>query len=317
MTSEHTHSNSHTHAVMFHHFHNERDPIGQGSLTATQFEDMIDWLTGRYSLLNADEYLYKLKQKKLDANDICLTFDDALLCQSEIAAPILKRRNIQAYFFVYSSPFMGNPDYLEIYRYFRTTEFESMDSFYEKFFEKTNSMYTTDYEVAKTNYDAKEYLKAYPFYTENDKWFRYLRDNALGKERYEEIMLALMNQHNFNPSTVMKKLWMNEDSLSGLLKDGHTIGLHSYSHPTTLHLLDKKLQEEEYRRNYKHLSELLNINLFAMSHPCGNYNSDTLEILNSKNIEIGFRSNNSIKDIKSSLEIPREDHANILKEMNK
>ena len=66
-----------------------------------------------------------------------------------------------------------------------------------------------------------------------------------------------------------------------------------------------------------HLSELLNLNIFAMSHPCGNYNSDTLEILNSKNIKIGFRSNNIIKDIKSKLEIPREDHANIWKEMNK
>lgn len=312
-----THSNSHTHAVMFHHFHNEHHPIGQGSLSATQFEDMIDWLTDRYSLLNADEYLYKLKQKKLDKNDICITLDDALSCQSEIAAPILKRRDIQAYFFVYSSPFLGNPDYLEIYRYFRTTEFDSVDNFYEKFFDRTSSMFIDDYEIAKAYYDAKEYLRAFPFYSENDKWFRYLRDNTLGKKRYEEIMLALMNEHNFNPSSVMKKLWMNEDSLSGLLKDGHTIGLHSYSHPTTFHLLDKKSQEEEYRRNHEHLTELLNINLFAMSHPSGNYNIDTLEILKSKNIEIGFRDNNSVKDIKSHLEIPREDHTNILKEMNK
>lgn len=316
MTNKHKHRNSHTHAVMFHHFHNEQHPIGQGSLSADQFERMIDWLTERYSLLNADEYLFKLKQKKLDKSDICLTFDDALLCQSEIAAPILKKRNIQAYFFVYSSPFMGNPDYLEIYRYFRTTEFESIDSFYEKFFDKTRSIFEDDYEIAKNNYDENKYLKAFPFYTENDKWFRYLRDNTLGKERYEVIMLALMSQHKFNPAIIKKMLWMNEDSLTGLLKDGHTIGLHSYSHPTTLHLLDKKSQEDEYRKNYKHLSELLNINLFAMSHPCGNYNSDTLEILNAKNIGIGFRSNNSIKEVKSSLEIPREDHANILKEMN-
>jgi hypothetical protein len=32
-----------------------------------------------------------------------------------------------------------------------------MDGFYEKFFEKTNSIYTTEYEVAKANYDGKEY----------------------------------------------------------------------------------------------------------------------------------------------------------------
>jgi hypothetical protein len=54
-----------------------------------------------------------------------------------------------------------------------------------------------------------------------------------------------------------------------------------------------------------------------MSHPCGNYNIDTLQILKSMNIEIGFRSDSSVTDIKSSLEIPREDHTNILREMAK
>lgn len=316
MTSD-VQDSSHTHAVMFHHFHDERHPIGQGSLSAKQFETMIDWLCNKYNLLNADEYLYKLQIQKLNAKDICLTFDDALLCQSEIAAPILKKKNIQAFFFVYSSPFMGNPDFLEIYRYFRTTKFESINDFYKDFFNKTKAIFADIYSLAEVSYDKKEYLRAFPFYTENDKWFRFLRDVSLGKERYEEIMRVLMLEQNFLPSAVMKKLWMSDKNLEELLNDGHTIGLHSYSHPTTLHLLDKKSQEEEYIKNYKHLSELLNFNPFSMSHPCGNYNGDTIDVLNSKNIRIGFRSNNSIKEIKSNLEIPREDHANVMEEMKK
>ena len=52
-----------------------------------------------------------------------------------------------------------------------------------------------------------------------------------------------------------------------------------------------------------------------MSHPCGDYNQDTLNILSNLNIEIGFRSNMSVKDIISPLEIPREDHSNVFKEM--
>ena len=88
------HGNSHTHAVMFHHFHDERHPASQGSLSASQFELMLDWLAARYRLLSAQEYLYKLQHRTLAATDICLTFDDALLCQSDIAAPILKKRNI-------------------------------------------------------------------------------------------------------------------------------------------------------------------------------------------------------------------------------
>ena len=78
---------------------------------------MIDWLKERYCLINADEYQYGVKNECLDAMDMCLSFDDALLCQYEIAAPIMKRRNLNAFFFIYSSPFSGKPDYLEIYRH--------------------------------------------------------------------------------------------------------------------------------------------------------------------------------------------------------
>ena len=45
-------------------------------------------------------------------------------------------------------------------------------------------------------------------------------------------------------------------------------------------------------------------------------NQDTLDILNSMNIEMGFRSSMSVTDIKSPLEIPRDDHSNVFKEMH-
>lgn len=306
---------NYTHAVMFHHFHDQRHPAGQGALSAEQFSSMIDWLSDRYSLLNAADYLYRVKTRTIGSRDICLTFDDALLCQSDIAVPLLKARGLQAFFFVYSSPFMGDPDYLEIYRYFRTTEFTSVDDFYREFFEHARKLIGTEYERAEAAYDEREYLKGYPFYTPNDKWFRYLRDHTLGKERYDEAMRILMRCHSFEPTSVLKKLWMNNQNLCDIQSDGHLVGLHSYSHPTMLHLLDHASQETEYRHNYDHLREVLKIAPRSMSHPCGNYTDATLRILNAQNIEIGFRSNSSVTEVKSSLEIPREDHANILKEM--
>ena len=305
----------HTHAIMFHHFHDENHPVGQGSISAANFGDMIDWLSERYHLLNADEYFYKFKNNLLDSDDICLTFDDALLCQSAIAAPILKSRNIRAYFFVYSSPFSGTPDFLEIYRHFRNTQFKSIDEFYNHFFRQAAALIGPQYDVALSKYDKNSYLAAFLFYTENDKWFRFLRDEILGKQLYDEVMQLLMTERGFDPTGVMAKLWMNEQNLRDLQADGHTIGLHSYSHPTALHNLDIESQRNEYAKNFHHLSEVLRTPIKSMSHPCGNYNSDTLLVLNQMGIEIGFRSNNSVKTIRSNLEIPREDHANILTAM--
>ena len=113
-----------THSVMFHHFHGDKHPVGQGSLSAIEFEEMIDWLLSRHQMLDANEYIEKLEQKTLGNAEICLSFDDALRCQFDIALPILERKKVKAFFFVYSSPLMGEPDPLEIYRYFRTTNFQ-------------------------------------------------------------------------------------------------------------------------------------------------------------------------------------------------
>ena len=61
-----------------------------------------------------------------------------------------------------------------------------------------------------------------------------------------------------------------------------------------------------------------------MSHPCGSYNNNTLQILRDINIEIGFKNNMAVESEKgmkkinnSSLEIARQDHAEIIRKINK
>jgi peptidoglycan/xylan/chitin deacetylase (PgdA/CDA1 family) len=100
-----------THSVMFHHFHNETHLPAQGSLSSDDFKDMLAWLGKKYSLLNADEYAKKFSSGPLNESDICLSFDDALKCQYDIAIPILQEFGLNAFFFVYSSAFSDSPDF--------------------------------------------------------------------------------------------------------------------------------------------------------------------------------------------------------------
>ena len=85
-------------------------------------------------------------------------------------------------------------------------------------------------------------------------------------------------------------------------------------------------QSTEYKKNISILSKILNKNkkeIKYMSHPCGSYNKNTLEILKNIGIELGFKQIMTIepeKDMKkinnSFLEIARQDHAGIMKMMN-
>ena len=304
-----------SHSIMFHHFHGTKHPIVQGSISGDNFEEMIDWLSSRNNLISSSAYLRRLENDVLQQDDICLSFDDSLLSQAEIAVPILNKRDIQAFFFIYSSPFVGNPDPLEIYRYFRTVEFSHIDQFYSEFFQETETAFSDLVNAGLKDYDSTSYLSAFSFYTENDKWFRFLRDQVLGKERYDQIMDNLMKRHNFDRLKASSKLWMNNTHLENLRDSGHTVGLHSYSHPTMIHKMPVEQQEKEYVQNFEHLYSILGQQPLAMSHPCGNYSNDTLKILKKIGIKIGFRSSTSITSIRSQLEVPRDDHTNIKKQM--
>lgn len=159
----------------------------------------------------------------------------------------------------------------------------------------------------KQQYSKKNYLSAFPFYTENDRWFRYIRDQYLGEKRYTEIMLKMVSDKGFNINEAQKKLLMYDYELLKIHQNGHIVGLHSHSHPTQMSKLNKEQQLNEYKKNLKYLNTLLKTkDIISMSHPCGDYNLDTLNVLKELGIQIGFRSNMSIRESKSPLEIPEK-----------
>ena len=302
---------------MFHHFHNINHLPAQGSLSASDFDLMINWLRDRYVILDAQEYMSRFLSQTLKNKDICLSFDDGLKCQYDIAVPVLKKHNIFAFFFVSSSTFSDEPDFLEIFRYFRINEFDSVDEFYNYFFDFLIQDDKDEYLSQQSQYSSLgNYLSSSPYYSENDKWFRYLRDQCLSKEKYTNVMMKLIYQKGLDINEASKNLWMQEDELLKIHENGHVVGLHSYSHPTKMSKLTADQQLKEYQENYTHLSKVLKTSeITSMSHPCGDYNMHTLSILKGMGIKIGFRSNMVDKDIKSPLEIPRENHANIFKKM--
>jgi len=308
------HKNSH--AVMFHHFHDNKHLPTQGSLSSRDFTQMIDWLNKHYSILHAGQYKENLEKGTLKDTDICLSFDDALKCQFDIAVPVMERLGIEAFFFIYSNALGNNPDPLEIYRLFRSTCYENIDEFYKHFFYLAEQIDVAEFSRQSKKYTGLNYLGEFSFYTENDKWFRYLRDHYLYGAPYDELMNELMIQKNFDANAAKKELWMSEEDVVITKSKGHIIGLHSYSHPTLMSKLSKVEQELEYRKNYEHLTALIGEPIKAMAHPCGNYNDNTLEVLKNIGIEIGFRHSMFPKEILSSLEIPREDHAHVLREMH-
>lgn len=299
---------------MFHHFHDKNHVKGQGSISNLEFKSIIDFYCNNFNLLSAEIFLDKFILGKLNKDDICITFDDNLKCQYDIALPVLNDLKIKAFWFIYSSPLDGSFEKLETLRYYRSFYFKSFLEFYNSFFKELKSDKKYDYVFKDLNgFDFNNYLNDFSFYTKEDKIFRYTRDILLGENKYFEIMNSMMKKSKVSLDTKLhKKLWMSTIELQKLKNDGHIIGLHSHTHPTKMSEKSYKFQYSNYQENKLILENIINENIITMSHPCNSYNNYTLEILKKLDIKLGFRAN-LVEGYNSEYEIPRIDHSEILK----
>ncbi|MDP3999609.1 MAG: polysaccharide deacetylase family protein [bacterium] len=321
------HYNKVPHGIMFHHFHGGNYLPSQGSVSADDFKKILEFV-GPKRILPPAEWLDKLVKKALKPEDLCLTFDDGLLDQIEVALPILESLGLKAFWFVYSGVFSAEGgsasdgeglENMELYRVFRTQYFKDLDDFYRLFFQKVSdsemASLANSQEITRA---VSELRKTFPFYSKNDAKFRIFRDKILRKQNYERIMDALLKERGVEKSVLAKNLWMNNRHLKYLAGNGHAVGLHSYSHPTALADLRPEEQLREYQKNYSHLEKVCGKKPTVMSHPCNSYSDDTLRILKQLGIACGFRSNlfpgKSGGHLNASdLEIAREDHANLMR----
>ena len=304
------------HGIMFHHFYDADKHIQvQGAINANDFRKILYYLNVNYNLISADEWTLKSINNSLEKKDICITFDDNLLCQFEIALPVLKEFNLKAFWFIYSSPLVGVTEKLELYRYYRSSHYNTINDFYIDFNNHiSNSNYKDLIENKLKNYDETDYLSQFSFYSLEDKKFRYIRDEILGQSIYYELMDNMLKKNNINIKSISELLWMRPEQIKILSNEGHIIGLHSHTHPTALRKLNKEQQYKEYDTNHKVLSSIINTEINTMAHPNGSYSKETLELLSSRNIKVGFRSDFE-EGFDSVLEYPRIDHAYLMKKL--
>jgi peptidoglycan/xylan/chitin deacetylase (PgdA/CDA1 family) len=301
------------HGLMFHHFHGGRIPISEGSLGAGQFRDILNYI-GLERIWRAEEWLRSAMDGTLPGDAVCVTLDDGLYSQFEIAWPVLRELNLTAFWFPHTIALSGTCDQLELYRYIRNYCFDNISEFYGVFEQRARENWDSDIENGLAKFRYEEYFKECSFFSVADKRFRYLRDEVLGPVRYASIMEQLRTEVGVQPEMVSEKLFIRRDDWQTLIQDGNVIGLHSHTHPTRMEDLPLQEQEREYSCNYSVLMDKLQYRPESVAHPCGSFTETTLGVLRSLGVRIGFAAN-MCRPEGRDLEYPRQNHANILMEM--
>lgn len=297
--------------LMFHHFHGPGHPCGQGAISADDLAAIIEFV-GPGNILSASQWLSLALAGQLRPGQHCLTFDDTLLCQYELALPVLRDYGLTAFWFVYTSPLEGKTASLEIYRYFRTVHFGGIEEFYAAFHaEVARSPHAALARRGLEGFEPGGYLPEFTFYTDSDRVFRYLRDVVLGESRYDEIMGRMMEAAGVDARDIARRTWMTAQGVRGLHQAGHVLGLHTHNHPTRVGEMGAAEQEREYRANLEHLQAVTGHRPVTMSHPCNSYNADTVRILRELGVKLGFV---AVADWPQTNEFehPRIDHAHLM-----
>lgn len=302
---------------MFHRFHREGSrPLGQGSITDVEFEAILRYVVPE-RILSPQEWLARVKTGTLQSTDICITFDDGLRSQFEVALPVLNRLGLKSFWFVFSSVLNGRLDRNEIASYLASFIFSSFEEFAERFEQHAS--------LAGDKLSSKEFIEfsaslkeRFHFYSDVDLRFRYLRNFLLSRNEFEAIIDRMIGEVGLTVAEIASRLWMTGEDVLSLHQGGHAIGLHSLSHPFMLASLPLSEQETEYKTNHQHLSAITGRPPESMSHPLNSYSKETLGILQKLNIACGFCSNMSVPEGRkfvhsSSLEFARVDSAELLK----
>jgi peptidoglycan/xylan/chitin deacetylase (PgdA/CDA1 family) len=305
------------HGLMFHYFHDElNNAYDQGSLSGEEFERILEFV-GLENIVSPEDWIFKAGHSILKKTDVCITFDDGLKCQYDICLPILEKYGIRCFWFIYSSVFEGEVGKLDVYRCFRSRCFDSIDDFYNLFFRVIEGagLGILDKDLYQRYLENRKAM--FPFYSDNDLKFRFLRDEVLERREYEYIMDSIIENKGTSIDMISEDLWLTDEDLKDLSQKGHLIGLHSYDHPTDIAKLSRSEQIDQYQKNYRHIKRVCKKEVVSMSHPCNSYNEDTIRILEGLGILCGFRSNMSLAGLTGnwagSFEIPREDATNIIR----
>lgn len=300
---------------MFHHFRDSKHPAGQGAISAGGLRRIIEHV-GLENIISAHEWLERVRMQSSLEGKVCLTFDDALRCQLDVALPVLKEFGLSGFWFVYTGHiFDGQLPRLELYRHFRITQYKDITDFYADFFKACIAKHGHCVRKWLSDFDRSKYPGYGPYYSYEDCCFRELRDQILTREQYFTLMDDLLEQRGCNLGEIREQIMLNADHIRHLDLNGQVVGMHSHTHPTVLAALPTSEQYNEYASNSATIQRITGRRPCSLSHPSNSYNASTLDILRSLGVFLGFRANMDQISY-TTLELPREDHSTILLEIN-
>ncbi len=306
---------------MYHYvrdLQNSRYPAIKG-LDIRLFREQLKYFKKHYNFITAAQLIDAYESgTELPPKSLLLTFDDAYLDHYTYAFPLLDEYKAQGLFFVPVKAIMNHEVLIvnKIHHVLAVCD-KNINGLVQQVktllapYEGKDDVQTFDYYFDKlavaSRFDCKEVIFV---------------KRLLQVELQEPVRSAIINQLfaqyvNDDEAAFSRELYLSEDQLRCMKRNGMIIGSHGYDH-FWLGSLTKEEQLSELTRSVEFLKGLgVDMHTLSIGYPYGSHNDDTLDIARGFGFKLGFTTKVDVASTEDNcLMIPRLDTNDFPKDGN-
>jgi peptidoglycan/xylan/chitin deacetylase (PgdA/CDA1 family) len=298
--------------VMYHYVRDlkhSRYPRIKG-LDKLEFKAQLEFFSKKYNFITMEDMVDCYYNRKiLPSNSLLLTFDDAYIDHFNVVFPVLNNMGIQGSFFAPVRAITENT-ILDVNKiHFILAMQENLKGLIEKIY-KLLDKYRKNYKLKSNAYYYSKLANDSRYDIPEVIFVKRLLQVELDLELRKIIANELFEEIIGLPESVFsRELYMSLEQIKCMRKDGMHIGAHGYDH-YWLGSLPYESQKKEIEKSLDFIREVGgDLNYSTICYPYGNYNSDTLKLLQQFNFKIGMTTRVGVSDlnIDSPFELPRLD----------
>lgn len=297
---------------MYHYvrdLQNARYPAIKG-LDVRLFREQLAYFKKHYHFITAAQLIDAYENgTELPPKSLLLTFDDAYIDHYTCAFPLLDEYKAQGLFFVPVKAIMNHEVLIvnKIHHVLAVCD-------------KNINALVLQVKSLLAPYEGKDGVQSFDFYFDklavanrfDCKEVIFIK-RLLQVELQEPVRSAIINQLfkqyvTDDEGAFSRELYMSEDQLRCMQRNGMIIGSHGYDH-FWLGSLPKEEQLSELTQSVNFLKGLdVNMNTLSIGYPYGSHNEDTLEIARDFGFKLGFTTKVDVANTQGDiLTIPRLD----------
>lgn len=283
------------------------------------FKEQIEFLDRNYNFIKTEDLMDSIHNKiSLPSNSVLLTFDDGYTDHFEYVFPILEKKKIQGSFYIPVQTVVENK-ILDVNKiHYILAAVANKQELIDDIFKRLN-FYRLEYGLEENEYYFKKLAFSSRFDSKEVIFIKRLLQVELSEIVRAKITDELFIKYvSSDENSFSRELYMSQDQVQYMRESGMHIGGHGYSH-YWLSSLNKEKQAFEIDKSMDFIKMIGgDLNYFSMCYPYGDFNQDTLDILNERGCKLGLTTDVNIFDYEKYdfLKVPRLDTNDLPKDKN-